>query len=95
MFLIRDTFRALPGRAAELARRMRAFEAAVPTTRVLLGLTGLVDSVVVERQFEHLADFERALADFRAGRIEPERAAALGNFGALYFGGYREAWRVV
>ena len=98
MYVVRDIFRCKPGKARELVER---FKKTVPSmeehdrftnTRVMVDAVADYWTVVLEADFESLADFEKHSREFGA---RPEVRAALDGYMELVIEGRREIFRVV
>jgi heme-degrading monooxygenase HmoA len=98
MFVVRDVFQCKPGQARNLAER---FKKLVPdmeqhdgfrNVRVMVDAVADYWTVVVEADFDHLADFEGHMTNF--GHRELVRTTMAGYMD-LVQGGRREVWRVV
>jgi hypothetical protein len=98
VYLVRDVFHCRPGRARELADKFRATipsmerEDGFGNVRVMVDAAGPYWTVVLEAEFERMAQFEHHAATF-GGR--PEVRAALAGYMELVVGGYREVYRIV
>jgi heme-degrading monooxygenase HmoA len=98
MYVVRDVFRCKPGKAKELANR---FQQLVPSMerddhfrncKVMVDVATTYWTVVLEAEFETLADFERHMAEFSA---REEVKAVLAGYMELVDGGHRELYRLV
>jgi hypothetical protein len=95
MLIVREVFIAKPGHAGKLAMLMKDMHSGVGSNiRVMTDLTGVFNKVVVESEFEHLADFEKSWMDYMAAsgaKLEKLRA----EYQGMYAQGKREIYRVV
>ena len=92
MYLVRDIFQCKPGKAGELAAKFKKTFPSMETEDRFRNCRVLVDAVVLECEFESLADFEHHLAEY--GRRDDVREAMAGYMD-LVEGGRREIFRVV
>lgn len=91
MLLVRETFTAKPGNASKLAKLMKR---AIPGSRVMTDLVGKYNTVVVEREVESLAAFEKEMDEYRAGKMPAEMAEEMKHYTELYMKGKREIFRI-
>lgn len=95
MLIVRETFIAKPGMAGKLAQLMKEMHADIgKNVRVMTDLTGVFNKVVVESEFESLAEFEKAWMDYMASSgdtIAKHRA----EYQSMYRAGKREIFRIV
>jgi heme-degrading monooxygenase HmoA len=98
MFLIRDVFRCKPGKARELAEKLRSTlpsserEDGFRNCRLLVDFVATYWTVVWEAEIESLQQFEHHM-DGYSGR--PEVRAAMAGYLDLVDGGHREIFRVL
>ena len=98
MYLVRDIFQCKPGKAGELAAKFQKTFPSMETEdrfrncRVLVDAVANYWTVVLECEFESLADFEHHLAEY--GRRDDVREAMAGYMD-LVEGGRREIFRIV
>ena len=98
MLVIRDVFRCKPGKAGELARRLKATIPSMEThdgfrsTRVMVDLVAGYWTVVMEAEVADLAGFENHMREY-SGR--PEVREAMSGYMDLVEGGHREIFRIV
>ncbi len=98
MYLVRDIFQCKPGKAGELAGRFKKTFPSMQTEdhfrncRVLVDAVANYWTVVLECEFDSLADFEHHMAEY--SRRDDVREA-MGGYMDLVEGGRREIFRVV
>jgi len=98
MFLIRDVFRCKPGKARELAEKLRATlpsserEDGFRNCRLLIDFVATYWTVVWQAEVESLRQFEHHM-DGYSGR--PEVRAAMAGYLDLVDGGHREIFKIV
>lgn len=98
MFLIRDVFHCKPGKARELAEKLRATlpsserEDGFRNCRLLVDFVATYWTVVWEAEVESLQQFEHHMAGY-SGR--PEVRAAMAGYLDLVDSGHREIFRIV
>src|SRR5688500_6812676 len=99
MLIIREVFTAKPGQASKLAnlfKRMAGVEGM--QGRIMTDFVGNYNTVVFEREIASLADFEREMAEMKAGKIpemDPELAEEMKNYTEMWLTGRREIFQVV
>ena len=95
MYIIRETFTAKPGNASKLAKM---FKKSMGNARVMTDLVGQYNTVVVEREINSLAEFEKEMEDYRAGKNAPkmdkEAMKEMSKYTQMYLFGKREIFRV-
>jgi hypothetical protein len=98
MLLIRDVFRAKPGQAGELARRLQATLASTEAedgfrnTRILVDYVAAYWTVVMEGEVEDLGQFEHHMAGYAS---RPEVRQAMQGYTDLVLEGHREIFRIL
>lgn len=98
MYLVRDVFRCKPGKAGELARRLKEtipsmeLEDRFRNCRVMVDFVTTYWTVVLQAEVEELADFERHMRSYGS---RPEVKAAMEGYMELVDGGHREIYRIV
>lgn len=98
MYLVRDIFQCKPGKAGDLAARFKKTIPSMQTEdrfrncRVMVDAVAGYWTVVMECEFESLADFEHHMAEY--SKREDVRAAMAGYMD-LVKGGRREIFRIV
>ncbi|MEZ5332432.1 MAG: hypothetical protein R2991_10355 [Thermoanaerobaculia bacterium] len=96
MYVVRNVFECKPGKAGELAEKMRAAgphlaEVGIVNRRILTDTAAGFWTVVVETEVENVADYFEAL-----GRRSdnPALAEAMAGYMDLVTGGRREIWQL-
>lgn len=98
MFLIRDVFRCRPGKAGELARRLKETipsmeaEDGFRDCRVMVDAVAGYWTVVLQAEADSLDAFEHHLRTFGA---RPDVRQAMDGYMELVQGGHREIYRIV
>ncbi len=98
MYLIRDIFQCKPGKAKQLAEKLRATFASTEehdgfrNSRILVDVVARYWTVVWEAEIESLEQFERHMAGYGA---RPEVQEAMAGYLDLVDGGHREIFRIV
>lgn len=98
MLMVREVFRCKPGKAGELAQRMKKMAESMSTLdgfencRVLVDFVATFWTVVLQSEVPDLAAFERHMREY--GQREELRAAMAGYMD-LVEGGHREIFRIV
>ena len=91
MILVRETFIAKPGMASKLARLIK--EATVAhKTRVMTDLAGQFNHVVMETEFENLAEFEKRMQQYRENQ---EMKTKMSGYTDMYQTGSREIYQLL
>jgi hypothetical protein len=98
MYLVRDIFQCKPGKAGDLAAR---FKRTIPSMesedrfincRVMVDAVASYWTVVLEAEFQSLADFEKHMAEY-SSRADVREAMA--GYMDLVDGGRREIFKIV
>ena len=98
MYLVRDIFQCKPGKAGDLAARLKRTIPSMEThdrfrnCRVMVDAVADYWTVVLEAEFESLSDFERHMAE-PSSRADVREAMA--GYMDLVQGGRREIFRMV
>ena len=98
MYLVRDVFRCKPGKARDLAGRFKRLLPAMEREdgfvngRVMVDAVADYWTVVLEAEFESLAQFEKHMAEF-SQRAEVKEVMA--GYMELVEGGHRELYRLI
>lgn len=98
MYVIRDVVRCKPGKAGEIARRLKltlpSTEAAdgFRNSRVLVAFVTSYWTVMMEAEVENLAHLENHMLDYGS---RPEFREAMTGYADLVEEGHREIYRVV
>ena len=98
MYLVRDIFQCKPGKAGDLAARLKRTIPSMEThdrfrnCRVMVDAVADYWTVVLEAEFESLSDFERHMAEY-SSRADVREAMA--GYMDLVQGGRREIFRMV
>lgn len=97
MIVVRNVFRCKPGKAGELAERMKKMvplskQAGAGEIRVLVDVIAGFWTVVLEMEAESMAAHEKLLEQ---RNNTPEMREAMGNYMELVEGGHREVYRRV
>lgn len=98
MLMVRDVFRCKPGKAGELAQRMKKMAESMTAddgfenSRVMVDFVATYWTVVMQSEVPDLAAFERHMREY--GQREDLRAVMAGYMD-LVEGGHREIFRIV
>lgn len=98
MYVVRDVFRCKPGKAKDLANRFKQLIPAMErddhfrNCKVMVDAVSTYWTVVLEAEFEELAQFEQHMAEF-SGREEVK--AVMAGYMELVDGGHRELYRLM
>lgn len=98
MYLVRDIFQCKPGKAGDLAARLKRTIPSMEThdrfrnCRVMVDAVADYWTVVLEAEVESLSDFERHMAEY-SSRADVREAMA--GYIDLVQGGRREIFRMV
>ncbi|MDE3056967.1 MAG: hypothetical protein KGJ59_03310 [Bacteroidota bacterium] len=99
MYIIRDIFTAKPGQASKLARLFRKAFGPDSNTRIMTDMVGDYNTVVAEMQVKSLAEFEKQMEDYKAGKpdptMDPKAAEELSKYTEMYLTGRREIFQIV
>ncbi len=95
MLLVREVFIAKPGSAGKLAKLMKEMANTMDgKARVLLDFVTDFNKIVIEHEVESLADFEKAMEDYKKN-ADPAMMEKMKGYTELYQTGYREIFKVV
>ena len=98
MLIIRETFTAKPGHASKLAKLFKRVFGHDPRVRIMTDMVGNYNTVVIERQVNSLADFEKEMEDYKSGKptpmINPEVAEEMSKYTEMYITGGREIFQI-
>jgi len=97
MYVVRNVFKCKPGKAGELAKKMRETRPLMQklgagNSRVMVDAVASFWTVVSEIEVSDLAAWEKALNDRAANE---EMGKAMAGYMDLVEGGYREVFRLV
>ena len=98
MLLLRDVFQCKPGKARELAERLKRTIPVMEThdgfrnSRVMVDLVASYWTVVLEAEVEDLGAFERHMATYSSRN---EVREAMDGYMELVTGGHREVYRII
>lgn len=99
MIIIREIFNAKPGQASKLAKLFKKAFGSDPNTRIMTDLVGNYNTVIAEMQVSSLAEFEKQMEDYKAGKpdpkMNPEVAEEMSKYTEMYLTGRREVFQVV
>ena len=99
MVIIREVFTAKPGQASKLAKLFKKAFGSDSTVRVMTDMVGDYNTVVTEMQVNSLAEFEKQMEDYKAGKpdpkMNPEVAEELSKYTEMYLTGRREIFQIV
>jgi hypothetical protein len=97
MIIVREVFFAKPGMASQLARTfqemMKGDGAPERNTRVMTDMTGKFNKVVMETEYEDLAEFDRDMQEY-AKQVGQKKPAEKPKHVEMYVAGKREIFRV-
>lgn len=93
MFVVRETFKAKPGKASTLAALFKELFKEIPQfkARVLTDVIAEFNTVVLEIECDDLTQFEKALRETMAN---PALRDKMKGYTELYIEGRREVYRV-
>lgn len=96
MYIIRDVFIARPGQASKFAKMMKESmnEWGGATVKIMTDLVSEYNKVVIESEFEHLAEFEKMMADYKSGKGSGGDKKMEG-YTEMYLTGRREIYQTV
>ena len=93
MIIVREIFVAKPGMASKLARMFKEMEAVTgDKTRVFTDVTGNYNNVVMETQYENLAEFERRMKEY-SEKTDKEMTELMKGYTDMYLVGRREIFK--
>ena len=99
MLIVREIVNAKPGNASKVAKLFGRVLANHENVRILTDLFANFNTVVLEYEVENLSQYEQIMKSFESGTIfeglDPEIKTQMSDFKEMYFGGRREAFRVV
>ncbi len=99
MLIVREIFTAKPGQAGKLAKLFKKGFGHNPKVRIMTDIVGNYNTVVVEMQVNNLAEFEKAMEDYKSGKpdpnIKPEIAEEMSKYTEMYLSGKREIFQVL
>ncbi len=94
MYIVRDIFTAKPGMASKLAKLFKRAFGDVPNVRIMTDMVADYNTVIMEMQYESLAEFENMMQDYAKGKMDPKIAKEMSNYTEMFIGGRREILRV-
>jgi len=98
MLIIREVFTAKPGQASKLAKLCKKAFGAEAKMTIMTDLVSDFNTVVIERQIESLAEFEREMQEYKSGKapeMDPEVAKEMSKYTEMYLTGRREVYQVI
>jgi hypothetical protein len=99
MLIVREIVTAKPGNASKIAKLFKKVFVNHENVRVLSDLFANFNTIVLEYEVEDLPEYEQIMKSFETGSIfdalDPEIKKQMSEFKEMYFGGRREAFRVV
>lgn len=99
MYIIREVFRAKPGQASKLAKLFKKSFSSMPSGRVMTDMVGDFNTVVMEMEVASLAEWEKEMADYKAGKVDPnmdkETLAEMAAYTDMFFEGRREIFQIM
>jgi hypothetical protein len=99
IYVIREVFTAKPGQAGKLAKLFKKGFASPMKARVLTDVVGNYNTVIMEVEMTSLADWEKSMAEHKAGRqdpkLDPKVAEEMAKYTEMYQRGRREIFQVV
>lgn len=82
-----------------MAKLMRKAFKSASSARVMTDMVGPYHTVVVETQVPTLAEWEQQMADYKAGKPDPnmdeEAMKEMGNMNEMYVSGRREIYQIL
>ncbi|MBI2448896.1 hypothetical protein HYV49_01220 [Candidatus Pacearchaeota archaeon] len=98
MLIVREIFTAKPGQAGKLAKLFKKGFSHDPNVRVMTDMVGNYNTVIVEMQVNSLAEFEKAMEEYRSGKpdpkMDPKVAEEMSKYTEMYLEGKREIFRL-
>jgi len=99
MLIVREIVTAKPGNASKVARLFKRVLSRHDNVRILTDLFASFNTIVLEYEVANLSEYEQIMKSFETGSIfeglDPEIKNQMSEFKDMYFGGRREAFRVV
>ena len=99
MLIIREVFTAKPGQASKLAKLFKKAFGGEQNTRVMTDVVGNYNTVVMEMQVKHLAEFEKQMEEYKSGKpdpkMDPKVAEEMSKYTEMYTTGRREIYQIV
>lgn len=101
MYIVREIFTAKPGNAGKLAKMFRETMAKGSKARVLTDMVGPYHTVIMETEVASLAEWEKQMQDYKAGKPDPNmdpeamKKMASMNVNEMYISGRREIFQVI
>ena len=99
MLVIREVFTAKPGQASKLAKLFRRAFLPGANVRVMTDFIGNYNTVIVEFQVQKLAEFEKQMDDYKAGKpdpyMDPKVADEMSGYAEMYMTGRREIYQII
>lgn len=95
--IVREVFTAKPGEASKLAKLFKRAMVG-PGIRVMTDLAGNYNTVVVEMEIQSLAEWEKQMEDYKAGKpdpnMDPKVAEEMVKYTEMYISGHREIFQL-
>jgi hypothetical protein len=95
MVIVRNVFTAKPGQASRLAKMFKQAMEGVCNIRVLTDMVGTMNTVVMEMEFNSMADYEQMFLGYMAGNMPQATKDAMAGYNELWTKGQREVWKVL
>ncbi len=99
MLIIREVFTAKPGQASKLAKLFRKAFGQDSSVRIMTDFIGEYNTVVAEMQVANLAEFEKQMEEYKAGKpdpkVDPETQKEMAKYTEMYLTGRREVFQIV
>lgn len=99
MYIVREVFMAKPGQASKLAKLFRRAFVNASKIRIMTDMVGEFNTVVAEMEVANLTEFEQQMADYRAGKpdpnMDPKAMEELSKYTEMWVTGRREIYQVI
>lgn len=99
MLIVREIITAKPGNASKISKIVKKVFVKHDNVRILTDLFADFNTIVLEYEVENLQEYEKIMKSFETGSIfenlDPVVKNQMSEFKEIYYGGRREAFRVV
>ena len=99
MYIVKETFTAKPGQASKLAKLFKKVFGSNENVTVMTDMVSNYNTVIMEMQFNTLAEFEKMMDDYKQGKpapnITPEIMEEMKKYTDMYLSGKREIFQIV
>ena len=98
MYLVREVFTAVPGKASKLAQMFKKMAGSM-NARVMTDMVGPYNTVVMEMEVESMAQWEQQMKDHQSGKgmeeMDEETKEGMSHYFEMYQSGRREIYKIV